>query len=167
MIACVEQLNRGLPTATRCFGKSDLTQRAGFWDGTDLFDEHCLCICAITWSLNLGETHASQIPCLHIAKYSANSQVFCNRIISGDRSGISQSCLSMKKIKSFTPQYIWFPHTANQQIDFFFFAIVPNLIGAVACTLTQIKEPSLDPLPFLNWKLHHSINVQIIPDETD
>lgn len=37
------------------------------------YHEHCLWICAVTWSLSLSETHAGQIPYTRTSKYSAHA----------------------------------------------------------------------------------------------
>jgi len=92
----------------------------------------------------------------------------------GDRVGISQPSISsalprvVNAISYQATQYIKFSHTAEEQVTvkrgFNSIAGLPKTISSIDCTRVRIKAPSPDPFPYLNRKLCHSVNVQLICD---
>lgn len=63
--------------------------------------------------------------------------------------------------------FITRPSNAKQQqirLGFYGIAEFPNIIGGVYGTLVRIQDPSEDKPSFVNRKMYHNINLQVICD---
>lgn len=67
------------------------------------------------------------------------------------------------------PNYIQFPNQEEQtrlKLEFYRRSRIPNVIGIIDGTHVQIIPPSEDEPSFVNRKQTHSVNVQVICDDS-